>query len=239
MGNIDKTEHKEKAKLSKLAIISFVLGLVGLVIWLPVTLAVRPNPLILLELLATSLFLLPQTFGVLFAVLALRQMKKSGRLLIGKTFAITGLAVSILAFPIPSLGFANTVKVYCKSHVIRIDDATQGITVELSKENRQEFIELIDIFITGNIDGPATVDAYRKIPVDCSSTLFSSGKVPDCTRPYVIQGKVRLEISEDWYDEVCFLKYEPVDVRSGSLKVRYYLYTLPFVQQTDSSKQKQ
>jgi hypothetical protein len=227
MGNIDKTEHKEKAKLSKLAPISLVLGLVGF--GTPfVLVSVRLNPLVLPEVLATSLFLLPQAFSVLFAVVALRQINRPGKWLRGRALAISGLVIAIVAVPLPLWVFVSQVGVYCKSSVITIDDATREMTVELTDEDHREFIQIIDIFITGELEGSATVDVYGKSAI--FEPYIEEVSVDD--RPWVIQGRVRLRIWGDLYDEVCFLKYEPVDVRSGSLKV-------PYVQQTDSSKQNQ
>jgi len=245
MSEIDKTGHNPKAKLSNLAIILVVLevmisvtfGLLSFIIipqliciTIPFAFTAELNPLILGELLATSFILLPQTLGVLFAVITLYQIKGTGRLLAVRRFAIAGLIISILAFPFPLWLFAGRLKVYCKSQVIFINDTSRGITVELSNKDRREFIDAIDIVITGNIDGLATVNTYKEIPVgeNIESAFFDLDE-PVYICPDVVQGKVQFEIWEEWYDDVCFFKYEPIDVRSGSLKVRYYLYASPYI----------
>jgi len=245
MGETNNNMKDQKAKLSGFVIILFVLavmisitfGLLSFIITpqpipLPFVFAFEPklNPLILGELLATSFVLLPQTLGLLFAVIALYQIKGTGRLLAGRSFAITGLIISILAFPFPLWFFADGIAIYCKSQVIFINDASRGITIKLSNENKREFIDHIDIVITGNIEGLATVNAYKEMPTgeNVESTFFDLDK-PIYICPDVVQGRVKFEIWEEWYDEVCIFKYEPIDVCSGSLKVRYYLDASPYV----------
>jgi hypothetical protein len=217
MSENDRSEHEQKVKWSRLAIISFVLGLGWLLMWWPLRISIRLNPLIVVEMLAESLFLLPQTIGIVLAVVALRQIKRSGKCLSGRTLAISGLVLSLVALPLPLWSFVHQAGAYCNSQVITIDDATKGMTVELTDEDHREFIEIINILITGELEGSATVDVYGE------SAIFEPfvEELSVKERPWAIEGKVRLEIWGDWYDDVCFLKYEPVDVISGSLKVRY------------------
>ena len=217
MSENDRAEHDQKAKWSKLAIISFVLGLGWLLMWWPLRISIMLNPLIVVEVLAASLFLLPQTIGIVLAIVALRQIKRSGKCLSGRALAISGLVLSLVALPLPLWSFVYQVGAYCNSQVITIDDATKGMTVELTDEDHREVIQVINILITGELEGSATVGIYRESAIFGSLTEELSVK----ERPWAIEGKVRLEIWEEWYDDVCFLKYEPVDVISGSLKVRY------------------
>lgn len=243
MSENDKAGQEREVNLSKAAVVSFFLGLFMLLLCLPFILiaTLTLNPLILPELIAKGFVILPQTLGIILAVIALRKIKKSGGLLTGKGLAITGLTLSILAYPLAVLYFAGQVKVYCKSKVIRVDDAAKGVTVQLSDKDRRELIEGIEILVTGDIDGSATVDTFREMPVsrkegDPISDVSRETQPPDFS--YLIEGEVRLEIQEDWYDDECFLKYEPVSVRSGSLTIRYYLHASPYVPQKDSPEQK-
>jgi prepilin-type processing-associated H-X9-DG protein len=225
----ERTENGQKGTWSRLAIISFVLGLGWFLMCLPVRIAVKLNPLILVELLAGGLFLLLPTIGIVLAVVALRQIRRSGGLLRGRALAISGLVLAIVAVPLPLWGIAHQVGVYCKSQVISIDGVTKEMTVELTDGDYREFIEVINIMITGELEGSATVDVYGKSAI--LESYIEELSVND--RPWVIEGKVRLEVWGEWYDDVCVFKYEPVDVRSGSLKVRYYLYASPYAQRDD------
>ncbi|HDZ68993.1 MAG TPA: hypothetical protein ENH43_01040 [Phycisphaerales bacterium] len=99
------------------------------------------------------------------------------------------------------------------SRVIGIDDVTQKTTVLLSSEKYQSSVHSIDILIAGHIDG--------------SAIIYQSYEGGERYRTYNIEkGEVGLKIGGDWYDEKCLIEYEPHDVGSGNLKIKYRLNSI-------------
>ncbi len=150
---MSETEHnieEQKAKKSKLAITSIILGVLGLLIFIPFVFITRSlNPLILGDLLLSSLFLIPQVLGIFFAIVILFKKRKKNKSLKYKKFAIAGLIISILAIPLPLLKVRQDIISYCNSHIITVDDVTQEMSIRLSKEDSSEFIGWILVLAEG------------------------------------------------------------------------------------------
>jgi hypothetical protein len=96
------------------------------------------------------------------------------------------------------------VALYNKKQLVTIDDVTNTTTIRLSNPKPQEYFGAICILITGRIDGTASVGTGGYLDRHISS------------------GKVYVKIHGEWYDQECLLEYKPVNVSSGSLKIRYY-----------------
>jgi hypothetical protein len=105
-----------------------------------------------------------------------------------------------------------TVTFYLKSffwwgEVTRIENIAQKQTIILQESIRPKSVYGINILITGYIDGSATiqrVEGNRKI-----------------YEPSIIKGLVNLRLGGDWYDDKCLIIYEPSNVKSGKLQLRY------------------
>ena len=116
----------------------------------------------------------------------------------------------IILLPIPVLRLASYCKFMARSKIAQIDDVKQKTTVLLSKNSDQGSIDGITILITGQIDGVATIHPHN-----------GGENYPTY---HIKRGRIRLKISGDWYTDECLLEYEPIDVSSGSLKIRYQFH---------------
>ncbi|MHC4157843.1 MAG: hypothetical protein ACYSSO_02065 [Planctomycetota bacterium] len=118
--------------------------------------------------------------------------------------------ILVISLPIPVLRLAYYCKFMARSRITQIDDISQKTTILLSKNNGQGNIDAITILITGHIDGSATIhphDGGEKYPTY-----------------HIKSGKINLKICGDWYTDECLLEYEPIDVNSGTLKIRYQFH---------------
>ena len=95
-------------------------------------------------------------------------------------------------------------------NTVQIDDVTQKTVITLSSNNDK--VHYIRIIITGNIDGNAV--------------LQLSDEEGNSYKYEIKQGKVHLPIGSDWYHDKCLIKYEPIGVKSGKLKIRYRFLSL-------------
>ena len=90
-----------------------------------------------------------------------------------------------------------------------IEDVTQKTTILLSSQfHQKEYIHNISIFVTGHLDGAAII--HRCIGDGSKFTTY-----------YIRGGDICLKIWGEWYSNECLIKYEPLDVVSGTLKIKY------------------
>lgn len=88
----------------------------------------------------------------------------------------------------------------------QIPDVTKAETITLSKNNGQRNIHGITIIAKGNIDGKATI-----------SLILNDG-------PYKtekLSGNIDFKWGGDWYSDSIEIRYEPIFLISGSLKLKY------------------
>jgi hypothetical protein len=143
-------------------------------------------------------------------IIALRKIAKSGGLMIGRGFAIAGLIISLLGFCFPTLELVHYIQFFHQAQVAKIDDVASKTTLILSVDNNSKKIDGISILVTGHIDGSATVH-------------IRNGREQYSPR-HITKGLVFLKIEGDWYTGECRFEYEPADVRSGHLTIRYVLW---------------
>ena len=199
--------QEQKTKTSKLAIMSLIAAILGVFILPP--LAVLMEPIALRDILVINMAWLPPLFGVVLAAVALSQINKAKGSLRGRGIAIAGSILSIFVLLILTLLIAFFIKQYNKSQVIRIEDVTKRTSLTLLNQDTQRHTAGIVIYITGYIDGSAAI-------------TIATQKGHEVYKYHITKGKVRLKHASDWYEPECFLEYEPVDVQSGSLTLKYY-----------------
>jgi hypothetical protein len=88
-----------------------------------------------------------------------------------------------------------------------VRNVREAETLVLGRETGSPYTWAISIRGSGRIDGEATI-----------SLLMGEG------RPYQtehLSGTVDFEWSGDWYSETARVRYEPVNVRSGNVVLRY------------------
>ena len=88
--------------------------------------------------------------------------------------------------------------------IVKISDVAQKTEITLSTDKTG--IHALHILITGHIDGEATI---RQGNSNVKHTYERKA------------GDVNLPIQTDWYENNCVIEYEPVDVKSGDLSIRY------------------
>ncbi|MDP2939366.1 MAG: hypothetical protein Q8O13_04700 [Candidatus Omnitrophota bacterium] len=93
-----------------------------------------------------------------------------------------------------------------RGKTIHISNVAQKKVITLS--SGMQYPDGIHILITGNIDGMASI--YK---------LYNEKK--ENIRYKVEKGKVHLCLTSEWYEDECVIIYEPVDVKSGALQIRY------------------
>lgn len=96
---------------------------------------------------------------------------------------------------------------YTKTVVI--DDVSEKQEMDLKASRNQEHIWHLTINIIGQVDG----NAELKIGYN-DSTHYRSYKIE--------KGNVDIEYDGDWYTKNCYVIYNPVDVKSGNLKISYH-----------------
>lgn len=158
--------------------------------------------------------------SLIFGIVALRKINKSSGLLKGKGFAITALVIAALGFSVPTSRLVYYIKFMKGSKIVKIDDVTSRTKLMLSNDDDAISVDTIRLLITGDIDGSATIHLCYK-------------EKREYTYP-IDRGKVHLWILEGWYDNDCLIEYEPLDVRSGSLTIRYFFRG---IQRYDEQKQ--
>ena len=203
--------QEQKTKTSKLAIMSLIVAILGVFILPP--LAVLMEPIALRDILVVNMAWLPPLFGVVFAIVASSQINRAKGSLRGRGVAITGLVLSIFVLLILTLLIVFFIKQYNKSQVIRIEDVTKKTSLTLLNQDTQRHTAGIVIYITGYIDGSAAI-------------TIATQKGHESDKYHITKGKVRLKHVSDWYEPECFLEYEPADVQSGFLTLKYYFISI-------------
>ena len=94
---------------------------------------------------------------------------------------------------------------------VSIDDVTQKQIITLHKKTRGN-VYSFQLLIEGTIDGRAVVQQ------------LNSDK--GVYRQANISTDVHLNWAGDWYTDECQILYEPTDVKSGSLQLKYKMETL-------------
>lgn len=112
-------------------------------------------------------------------------------------------------FAISIIIIALAIVFYTKpyGHVAYIKDVTQKQIITLIERDKPEKVHGISILITGYIDGTATIQRAYK-----DKKMYE---------PSTISGKVDLRLGGDWYSDKCLIIYEPSNVKSGRLQIRY------------------
>ena len=96
-----------------------------------------------------------------------------------------------------------------------------GKTMDISDVKKEQTITLtvakgtptsVRVLVTGHLDGTAKI---RREPCD-----------NPCDENVLKPGDVSLDFGQEWYDKNYVLKYEPVDVHSGNLQLRYIFYNV-------------
>src|SRR3989338_2451964 len=95
---------------------------------------------------------------------------------------------------------------------IQVKNVTQKQIITIVEKNRPRHVYRSRILITGYIDGTATIQRS-----------YEDKKMYE---PSTISGKVHLRFGGDWYGDKCLLIYEPSNVKSGKLQIRYDFGTL-------------
>lgn len=156
--------------------------------------------------------------GLVLCIVVLLARKKRYLNRRSKGFAKAGLWVSVIPFGIIILFLATSITagwytLMVRGTVVEIKDVTSKATQILASNNDPNDRSCsIDILITGHIDGSARIH-------------LTPNKEKGMADTYSIdRGKVHLRIGGDWYYDECILEYEPADVNSGSLAIRYVFY---------------
>ena len=108
------------------------------------------------------------------------------------------------------------------AHTIQVKDVTQKQILTLIEKDRPKYVHGISILITGYIDGTATIQrAYE------NKEMYG---------PSTITGKVNLRLGGDWYGDKCLITYQPFNVRSGKLQIKYDFRTLKSILMSSSTR---
>ncbi|MHC4738355.1 MAG: hypothetical protein ACYS9Y_05560 [Planctomycetota bacterium] len=157
-------------------------------------------------------------FALVVCIVILFTKKKRYLSSRSKGFAKVGFCVSVIPLGIIILFLTTSItigwyKLMVQSSIVEINDVTSKTTQRLaSNKDPHRLTCLIDILITGYIDGSATVH----LSVNQEERGGDSYSIN--------RGNVHLRIRKDWYLDECILEYEPVDVNSGSLTIRYVFH---------------
>lgn len=84
--------------------------------------------------------------------------------------------------------------------------------IVLTKNNSQKNIHSISLKISGNVEGKAI------IKLGYSDTSFY--KID------TVQQQALLSYNGDWYQDSCFLTYQPLTSKAGNLKIQYKFHAL-------------
>jgi len=207
MDTMDKKAEFEKPRRSRLAVMSLLLGMLSIL--LPIPAAYTLHPLVLAELLTIDLLWLLPFATLVIAILAFNRISKAKGLLKGKVCAGVGIFLSALPLLISPFIISSDINNYAKSQVATIDNVTKETTVLLPANKKG--VWSLSIYISGYIDGSATISVINPFGHDENES------------EYKIQGgKVSIKRGGDWYSNPCLIKYEPTNVNSGHLKIRYY-----------------
>lgn len=207
MSETDNNSQGQKPKISKLAIVSLILGLLSVLLsfYLPVEL----HFLVWHELLALNLIWFVPLSAVAIGIFALYRTHKNKLLLEGLYCAVAGITISGLVLLWSSLLMVPFIDRYLKSEVIEIENATKETRVVLLKKDAEGFVDHIFMYVSGYLEGTAVV----LIQYDGYGYEYQ-----------VLSGKVCLKVKQEAYTQGTFLlEYKPIDVSSGSLVVRYCL----------------
>ena len=85
----------------------------------------------------------------------------------------------------------------------KIVDPTKEAVLHLSALPSQKNIHRVRVYFKGYLDGTAVI---------------SIGGV---SRAEEVSGTVNLDMSNEWYLPECIIKYDPLNVKSGNLKLYY------------------
>ncbi|MFO0964223.1 MAG: hypothetical protein U0793_01365 [Gemmataceae bacterium] len=94
---------------------------------------------------------------------------------------------------------------------VAVHDVRRAETLVLGKRTGSPYTHAISIHGSGSIDGDAII------------SLLLNG------RPYkteTLRGAVRFDWGGDWYSETAEVRYEPGEVRSGSITLCYQFHEL-------------
>ncbi len=210
----EKLEIKNP-RISRLAVVSLILGLLSILLTMPpVGLFGLFSPLALGELLLRGLFWLSPFAALVVGILAFYQISKAKGQLKGKACAGVGIFLCALPLVMSPFAISSNIDMYAKSEIAAINNVTKETTVVLlSDKDKQKSVCGIQIYILGYIDGAATIYIINEHEHYEHEYKISSGKVG-------------IKLSGDWYSNECLIKYEPTNVNSGHLKIRYYFDTL-------------
>jgi hypothetical protein len=101
---------------------------------------------------------------------------------------------------------------YFRGQTIQVNDVTQRQIITLLQKDKLHPVYGINILITGYVDGTATIQqAYE------NKKMYG---------PYTLRGKVKLPLRGDWYGDECLIIYEPFNVKSGKLQIKYAFRTI-------------
>ena len=204
---MDEKLETKNSRRSRLAVVSLILGL--LCILMPIPVLGLLYPLNLLELLARNIFCLLPFAALVIGVLALYRISKAKGLLRGKICAGIGIFFSALPLLVSPFVISSDITMYAKSEVVMIDDVTKETAVSLlSDKDKQKSVCSLSVYISGYIDGSATISIVSEFEHNEHEYKISSGKV-------------RITRGGDWYSNECLIKYKPLNVHSGHLKIRY------------------
>ncbi len=121
----------------------------------------------------------------------------------------------LLVTPLIAVGlfiFMGTRVFSPQESTILLQDISQKQIIKLTQVQQKKSVYKISIVISGQIDGTAEIQL-----ADRGNKMGS---------PHTIKGKVDLDLSGDWYENTCLLLYEPSQVTSGTLKIKYKFHTL-------------
>ena len=212
MNVLDEKSKFKTIRRSRLAVVSLILGLLSILLPIPVV-ALILHPLTFGELLARDLFWLLPFVAFVVGVLALYRIGKAKELLKGKICASIGIFLSALPLLISLFIISSDIGSYAKSKITTIDNVTKETTVLLlSDEDKQKSVCSLQVYISGYIDGAATISIYE------DEHNEHEYQIPN--------GKVCIKRGGDWYNNKCLIKYTPINVNSGHLKIRYYFGTI-------------
>jgi len=101
---------------------------------------------------------------------------------------------------------------FFRGDILRLEKVDQKQIITLTKHHTQQGVYGIDILITGYLKGSATIQrAYEDKKMYAPST---------------VSGIVFLRFGGDWYNDKCLLIYEPINVKSGNLQIKYNFRTM-------------